>query len=158
MADVSFVSLPGVLTCAVGGVIRIVAWTLNKEASQIASAKRIDSLSGGLEPMVHDSSPDSRDPRLDCTYVHEIIDDDVVVYADLKRERSDVPQLVAVSGAAWAENPIECELSDRRAVLTEVLHPQIIWSIFSMTMVAIYSRESHSYDEPEIYHDIPGSL
>ena len=57
MADISFVSLPGVITCAVGGVIRIFAWSLNKEASQVASAKRIDTLSGILVPLAHDSGP-----------------------------------------------------------------------------------------------------
>ena len=98
--------------------------------------------------MAHDSSSDSGDPRLDCAYVQETIDDGVLVYADLKRERSNVPQLVAVSGAAWAENPIKCELSDRQAVLTEVSHAPVLWYIFSMIMAATYPRESHSYDEP----------
>ena len=42
MTDINFVSLPGVLTCAVGGVIRAFAWSFNREASQVASARRID--------------------------------------------------------------------------------------------------------------------
>ena len=46
MTDINFVSLPGVLTCAVGGVIRAFAWSFNKEASQVASAKRIENLAG----------------------------------------------------------------------------------------------------------------
>ena len=55
MTDISFVSLPGVVTCAVGGVIRIFAWSLNKDASQVASAKRFDKLSGIVIHMAHDS-------------------------------------------------------------------------------------------------------
>ena len=46
MTDVNFVSLPGVLTCAVGGVIRAFAWSFNREASQVASARRIENLAG----------------------------------------------------------------------------------------------------------------
>ena len=46
MTDINFVSLPGVLTCAVGGVIRAFAWSFKKEASQVASAKRIENLAG----------------------------------------------------------------------------------------------------------------
>lgn len=38
----------GVAICAVGGAIRLFAWSLNKEASQVASVKRIDNLSGIL--------------------------------------------------------------------------------------------------------------
>ena len=30
MTDINFVSLPGVLTCAVGGVIRAFAWSFNR--------------------------------------------------------------------------------------------------------------------------------
>ena len=46
MTDINFVSLPGVLTCAVGGVIRAFAWSFNREASQLASARRIENLAG----------------------------------------------------------------------------------------------------------------
>ena len=46
MTDINFVSLPGVLTCAVGGVIRAFAWSFNREASQVASARRIENLAG----------------------------------------------------------------------------------------------------------------
>ena len=38
----------GVAICAVGGAIRLFAWSLDKEASQVAAAKRIDKLSGIL--------------------------------------------------------------------------------------------------------------
>lgn len=40
--------------------------------------------------------------------------------ADLKKERSKVPELVAVTGAAWARHPVKCELSDKEAVMIEV--------------------------------------
>ncbi len=77
--------------------------------------------------MAHDSKPSSRDPPIDCADVRYIVYNDFVVYADLKRERSNIPELVAVSGAAWAEKPLKCELSDRQAVLTEVTDAELLW-------------------------------
>lgn len=61
---------------------------------------------------------------------------DIPVYADLKKERSNIPQLVAVSGAAWAEKPLKCALSDRRAVLTEVAIQALLYT-FLTTMACL---------------------
>ncbi len=47
----------------------------------------------------------------------------MVTCADLKKERSRVPELVAVTGSAWTSHPLKCELSEKKAVITEVHHP-----------------------------------
>ena len=44
----------------------------------------------------------------------------MVTCADLKKERSRVPELVAVTGSAWTSHPLKCELSEKKAVITEV--------------------------------------
>ena len=42
----NLVSLSGVTSCVIGGVVHIIAWSKGKEASQLESVQEIDKLSG----------------------------------------------------------------------------------------------------------------
>ena len=44
------ISVSGVASCVVGGIIHLIAWTKGKEASQLESLKEIDKLSGAVLP------------------------------------------------------------------------------------------------------------
>lgn len=143
--DMHWVSWPGVCTCVVGGVLYLFSCVQNKQASQLEAAVPLDKLSG--------APPAARNLRalmllycvwcvvlhmplyvLVCLNIYSastaaqlqcIKQCPVCGRADLKSLAKLVPFLASVTARTWTDSPLKCALTDRGAVISDVISPPV---------------------------------
>ena len=99
----------GAASFAFGGLFWALSWTYGRYAEKLKGVKRLHSLRG-------------------TGVFLNIICTEVLVCSGLTNHTSAeaegllelLPLLVAVEGSAWTDHPVDCELTDRAAIISKV--------------------------------------
>ena len=108
MPEVSLTTWTGVASCALSCGCFVLSLANDQKAQQVQSAKPVTHLSGQCVTIWWHAP------------FAVLADHCCTKYSDLNELLPLLPLLVAVSGKAYTDNPVKCELSRQKAVITQV--------------------------------------